>query len=86
VTSPALSETANAVVPADYDDDRVQQLLRNGTLYVSAAELQAADAEANGDQAAWPVMSRAEVHWQRPLDLDFPAETAPDGNDGSRTT
>jgi hypothetical protein len=78
-------ETANAVVPAEYDDDRVQQLLRNGTLYVSAAELQAADAEANGDQAAWPVMSRAEVHWQQPLDLDFPAETAPDGNGGSRT-
>ena len=79
-------ETANAVVPADYDDDRVQQLLRNGTLYVSAAELQAADAEANGDQAAWPVMSRTEVHWQQPLDLDFPAETAPDGNDRTRTT
>jgi hypothetical protein len=79
-------ETANAVVPADYDDDRVQQLLRNGTLYVSAAELQAADAEANGDQAAWPVMSRAEVHWQQPLDLDFPAETVPDGNDRTRTT
>ena len=77
-------ETANAVVPAGCDDERVQQLLRNGTLYVSAVELQAADAEANGDQAAWPVMSSAEVHWQQPLDFGFPGENAPDSNDGSR--
>ncbi len=78
-------ETANAVVPADCDDDRVQQLLRNGTLYVSAVELHAANAEANGDQAAWPVMSHTEVHWQQPLDLDLPGETASGGSDGSRT-
>ena len=77
-------ETANAVVPAGCDDERVQQLLRNGTLYVSAVELQAADAEASGDQVAWPVMSSAEVHWQQPLDFGFPGETAPDSNDGSR--
>ena len=70
-------ETANVVVPADHDDDRIQQLLRDGTLYVSVVELQAADAEANGDQAAWPVMSHAQVHWQQPLDLDVPGDVVP---------
>lgn len=78
-------ETANVVVPADHDDDRIQQLLRDGTLYVSAVELQAADAEANGDRAAWPVMSHAQVHWQEPLDLGFPGEAVPGLNGGSAT-
>lgn len=78
-------ETANVVVPANHDDDRIQQLLRDGTLYVSAVELQAADAEANGDQAAWPVMSHAQIHWQEPLDLSFPGEAVPGRHGGSAT-
>ena len=70
-------ETANAVVPAGFDDERVQQLIRDGTLYVSPVEWAAAAAEANGDPTAWPVMSRAEVHWQHPLDLGLPDGHAP---------
>jgi hypothetical protein len=70
-------ETANAVVPADFDDERVQQLIRDGTLYVSPVEWAAAAAEANGDPTAWPVMSRAEVHWQQPLDLGSPTDARP---------
>ena len=70
-------ETANAVVPAGFDDERVQQLIRDGTLYVSPVEWAAAAAEANGDPTAWPVMSRAEVHWQHPLALGLPDGHAP---------
>ncbi len=70
-------ETANAVVPAGFNDERVQQLIRDGTLYVSPVEWAAAGAEANGDPSSWPVMSHAEVHWQQPLDLGLPSEHAP---------
>ena len=70
-------ETANAVVPAGFDDERVRQLIRDGTLYVSPVEWAAAAAEANGDPTAWPVMSCAEVHWQQPLDLGLPDGHAP---------
>ena len=73
-------QTANAVVPTGIDDDRIQQLIREGTLYVSPTEWQAAEAEARGDQAAWPVMSQAEVHWMEPLELAFTGNPAADGD------
>jgi hypothetical protein len=52
-------ENANFVVPYEIHDDRLQPLLRNGTLYVSPAEW---DASKRGDEpGAWPLMSTLTV-------------------------
>jgi hypothetical protein len=51
-------ENANFVVPFDIEDERLQPLLRNGTLFVSPAEWAAAKTE---DAAAWPLMSAVSV-------------------------
>lgn len=51
-------ENANFVVPYNIDDDRLQPLLRNGTLYVSPAEWAAAQRD---DPGAWPLMSAITV-------------------------
>jgi hypothetical protein len=56
-------ENANFVVPYEIDDDLLQPLLRNGTLYVSPAEWAAAQRE---DPAAWPLMSAVTVAARRP--------------------
>jgi hypothetical protein len=56
-------ENANFVVPYEIDDDLLQPLLRNGTLYVSPAEWAAAQRD---DPAAWPLMSAVTVAARRP--------------------
>lgn len=51
-------ENANFVVPSNIDDERLQPLLRNGTLFVSPTEWAAAETE---DASAWPLMSVVSV-------------------------
>lgn len=51
-------QNANFVVPHIIDDDRLQPLLREGTLYVSPAERAAAEHESPG---TWPLMSMVTV-------------------------
>jgi hypothetical protein len=52
-------ENANFVVPYEIEDDRLQSLLRDGTLYVSPTELEAAQRDA--DPATWPLFSAVTV-------------------------
>lgn len=67
---------ANVVLPADIADDRLRDLLHEGTLYVSAIEKHAATA--NSD-AQWPTMSSAEVHWHDQLEIDLTTAADLDG-------
>jgi hypothetical protein len=67
-------ETANVVAPANIDDDRLQELVRHGTLYVSPVERRAAE-DRNG-RNGWPVMSMAQVHLAEQMTFD--------GQDGER--
>lgn len=55
-------ENANFVVPYEIDDDRLQPLLRDGTLYVSPVEWAAAQRDGSG---AWPLMSAVTVAARR---------------------
>jgi hypothetical protein len=50
-------------VPYEIDDDRLQPLLRDGTLYVSPTEWAAAHRD--GEQAAWPQISAVNVASRR---------------------
>jgi hypothetical protein len=52
-------ENANFVVPYGIDDEALQPLLRNGTLFVSPTEW--ATARRGDDQRPWPVMSAVTV-------------------------
>lgn len=52
-------ENANFVVPYEIDDDRLQSLLRDGTLYVSPTEWEAAQRDV--DPATWPLFSAVTV-------------------------
>jgi hypothetical protein len=71
--------TANFVVPAGVDDSRLQNLLRDGALYASAVEWNAAHDD-NGETGVWPVMSSATVAFDEQLALDMtdPADTGTD--------
>jgi len=55
-------DTANVVVPAGIDDDRLQPLLRAGTLAVSPVEWDATAVADDRRPDAWPVMSTVTVH------------------------
>ncbi|MET8160349.1 hypothetical protein ABZT47_28655 [Sphaerisporangium sp. NPDC005289] len=64
--------TANIVAPQHIDDDDLQTLLRNGTLYVSPIER---DAATGGGDHLWPVISAAAITYDTQLqlsDLDEP--------------
>jgi hypothetical protein len=68
--------TSNVVVPEEIDDERLDQLLHEGTLFVSSTERDALQA---GDEATWPAISIADVCVSDQLSLlDDPA---PDGED-----
>jgi len=54
-------ETANVIVPAGLADDRLQPLLRNGTLFVSPVEWTAAADGDAGEASTWPLMSTVVV-------------------------
>lgn len=64
--------TANFVVPDGVDDERLQQLLRDGALYASAVEWNAAHDD-SGQAGTWPVMSSATVAFDEQLALELPA-------------
>lgn len=72
-------QSANVVVPKDLDDERLQDLLREGTLFISATERDAADAD-DDDQLAWPVISSAQVRYADQMTLDI--LTDPDSPQG----
>jgi hypothetical protein len=52
-------ETANFVVPYDIDDESLQRLVRDGTLFVSPKEWAAA--QGNDEHGTWPLMSAVTV-------------------------
>jgi hypothetical protein len=73
-------ETANVVTPDGIDDDRLQDLLRQGTLYVSPVERDAAaGGDSSRDPAAWPVVSAAEVRWTEQMRFDEADAAMPEG-------
>lgn len=72
-------ETANVVAPDGVDDDALQDLLRQGTLYVSPTERDAATGDVGGDETTWPVISSAEVRWAEQLRFHEAEATVPDG-------
>jgi hypothetical protein len=63
--------TANFVVPTGVDDSRLQNLLRDGALYASAVEWNAAHDD-TGEAGVWPVMSSATVAFDEQLTFDLP--------------
>lgn len=52
---------AKVVVPVGIGDGELQDLLHAGSVYVSATERAAAEAEDGGDAAAFPTISQARV-------------------------
>jgi hypothetical protein len=64
-------DTSNVVAPYAVDDSRLLPLLREGTLYVSAVEHQAATEAAIGSNTVWPAVSKAEVSWPEQIALDI---------------
>jgi hypothetical protein len=60
-------ENANFIVPYNIDDDRLQLLVRNGTLFVSPTEWAASNRE--GEQPTWPLMSAVTVSNRRKADV-----------------
>jgi hypothetical protein len=65
---------ANFVVPFGITDERLQALIRDGALFVSATEWALAGQEDDG--SAWPVISSARVAFDQQLTFDMPTNPA----------